>query len=529
MNEEYIDEIQMYNDEIETLIKADSSIIEIISYEWQRVHGFINTIANKLDKEWLCWSTILGLRRYNKREGTYQTEKDCDEIGVLEYFFNSEEEIILILEDFHPYIDRNSSTYDIDIVRYLREISRDSNDKHLILFQPIKVIPSELSKEIGLVEIGLPGRDTIRTIVEDVVLKKYSVEKEEITDKLLEAALGLTIMEAELAFSKAIIMEGMLTENEIPIIINEKEKIIKQDGLLEYYHPKDTLKNIGGLDNLKDWIRKRRGAYSQIARDFGLSIPKGILLLGIPGCGKSLTAKAVAKDWNFPLLRFDLGKVFGGIVGESEKNIRRALDIAKTISPCVLWIDEIEKGFSGVSSSGATDGGTTSRIFGTFLTWMQEKEEPVFVVATANDISLLPAELLRKGRFDEIFFVDLPSKKDRKSIFSIHLEKKGRDPEDFNLDVLVDRTDNFSGAEIEEIINDSLFLAFDCEKELGDEHILQAINNITPLSTTMAEMIENLRNWAGSRARYAGKSREYNLNKGGKVPKLKQEVNNPFI
>ena len=349
----------------------------------------------------------------------------------------------------------------------------------------------------------------------------------------MESALGLTVMEARLAFAKAIIQNRKLTEEEIPMIIAEKEQIIKKSGLLEYFHPKEYLTSVGGLDNLKEWIHKRGQAYSDDARAFGLNIPRGVLLLGIPGCGKSLTAKAIANEWKFPLLRFDLGKVFGGIVGESERNIRYALDVAKTISPCVLWIDEIEKGLSGSQSSGRTDGGTSARVFGTFLTWMQEKKEPVFVVATANDISSLPPELLRKGRFDEIFFVDLPSAKERENIFNIHLSNKKRDAKKLGLNMaeLVKKTEGFSGAEIEEVVNEALFNAYAAgQSDLQQENLLECISATSPLSRTMAETIANLRKWAEQRARMASKEKPEEVQElGEEVPKLPQEYRNPFI
>nr|WP_239582826.1 AAA family ATPase [Bacillus tianshenii] len=300
--------------------------------------------------------------------------------------------------------------------------------------------------------------------------------------------------------------------------------------MLEYYHPNESLSNIGGLDNLKDWIEERGNAYSQEAREYGLNLPKGVLLLGVPGCGKSLTAKAISRSWNFPLLRFDLGKVFGGLVGESERNIREALDVAKAISPCILWIDEIEKGLSGVQSSGSSDGGTTSRVFGTFLTWMQEKKEPVFVIATANNIGLMPPELLRKGRFDEIFFVDLPTVEERMNIYEIHINNKGRNPREFDLEQIATKSFGFSGAEIEEVLNESLFRAFNQGRDVTTEDILYSIGQICPLSKTMSETITGLRKWASARARLASsRAGEEFLQSEEKVPKLKQEISNPFL
>ncbi|PEQ91724.1 AAA family ATPase [Bacillus sp. AFS006103] len=518
-----------YSNNIELSIRSGSSIIEVVSYEWQRVHGFINKVSKELQREWILWSRMSGLQIWGEN-GLEEYRSNCgrpnDPLDVLEYFTKSNERVILILEDFHPFMEKSH-----EVRRQLREFVRTSIHKTIILSQPFKYVPEELIKDIEVIEIGLPGKETILTILEKVV-EEQKIGEYQPSDKLIESALGLTVMEAERAFTKAAIKYGGLTEGAIPVITSEKENIIKKSGLLEYFHPEEslTLSNIGGLDNLKDWIEKRGNAYSKSAREFGLNLPKGVLLLGVPGTGKSLTAKAIAKSWNFPLLRFDLGKVFGGIVGESERNIREALDVAKAISPCVLWIDEIEKGFSGIQGSGSSDGGTTSRVFGTFLTWMQEKKEPVFVIATANDISLLPPELLRKGRFDEIFFVDLPSKEERKNIFEIHIKNKKRNPNHFYLDELAGNTVGFSGAEIEEAINEALFNAFNNGEEVTTDDLLISIKRICPLSKTMSETIASLRKWAEARARLAGSSHygEENI-EDKQVPRLKQEIRNPFI
>ncbi len=515
-------------EKLELLIKSDSKIIQIVSYEWQRVQGYVNHVSKALNMNWYSWCRIKGLSRWDKNTSSLVVEDSemTDPINVLRFFDERNDPILLILEDFHPYLKENN----FEIIRYLRNISRTTLNKAIILSQPVKRIPEDLSKELSLIEVGLPTKETLSVIVENILNDDYPNIKFDITDKLLSSALGLTVMEANLAFRKAINKNNRLTDNEIPLIIEEKESVIKKSGLLEYYHPKDSLNSIGGLENLKSWVETRGRAFDKSARDFGLSTPKGVLLLGIPGCGKSLTAKVIAKTWNFPLLRFDLGKVFGGIVGESERNIREALEVARALSPCVLWIDEIEKGLSGVQSSGATDGGTTSRVFGTFLTWMQEKEEPVFVVATANDISLLPPELLRKGRFDEIFFVDLPSKHERQNIFKIHLQKKDRDPDNFDIEYLADISQGFTGAEIEQIINDALFIAFNENRDLELHDMETCIKDTCPLSKTMSENIQNLRKWAKVRARMASiQDNEPVVIVKDDTPKLKQEAKNPFI
>jgi SpoVK/Ycf46/Vps4 family AAA+-type ATPase len=298
-------------------------------------------------------------------------------------------------------------------------------------------------------------------------------------------------------------MARKLGEEEIPIILSEKEQAIRKSGLLEYYRAQEQFEDIGGLNLLKDWLRKRTSAFGDKAKAFGLPSPKGALLLGVQGCGKSLCAKAVASLWRLPLLRLDVGKVFSDLVGSSERNVREAIKVAESVAPAILWVDEIEKAFAGTQSSSFSDAGTTARVFGTFLTWLQEKEASVFVIATANNIQTLPPELLRKGRLDEIFFVDLPTRAERATVFAIHLRRRDRKPEDFDLDCLAAASEGFSGAEIEEAIISALYDVFDAGGQLTTEALLKSLNETVPLSTTMKEEIDGLRKWAEGRARKA--------------------------
>jgi ATP-dependent 26S proteasome regulatory subunit len=518
------------SNEIELLVKSKANVIEVVSYEDKRVLGFVNQAAKTLNMAWYVWNEVNGLSRFDMRTKKFEKEDDIsDYLEILNFFTNDlENNAILVLQDFHHILRRE----DAKILRKIREILQDKsiNNKVVILSMPIKCVPDDLSKELSIIEVGLPDLKVLRTIATSC-LNEYDINQYEIEDAVLEAGLGLTIMEAELAFSKAIIEHKKLDKTSIPFIVKEKESIIKKTGLLEYYHSSTKLGDVGGLENLKDWISKRERSFTAEAKEFGVDTPKGIMLLGVPGCGKSLTAKAVARSWNYPLLRFDIGKVFGGIVGESEHNVRKALDIAKAIAPCVLWIDEIEKGLSGVQSSGRTDGGTTSRVFGTLLTWMQEKMEPVFVIATANNINELPPELMRKGRFDEVFFVDLPSVEERKKIFQIHIESRRREAKKFDLDTLAKETKGFSGSEIEECVKEGLQTAFSENKDLTDVYILKAIKETVPLSITMGEGLRKLREWAKFRARKAsnGAVEDIDMEKSKVIPKLKSEINNPFI
>jgi SpoVK/Ycf46/Vps4 family AAA+-type ATPase len=315
-------------------------------------------------------------------------------------------------------------------------------------------------------------------------------------------------MEAENVFAKSLIEKHKF---DVDVILGEKEQIIRKSGILEYYPFNENIGDVGGLDLLKGWMEKRTVAFTEKARDFGLPSPRGVLLLGVQGCGKSLSAKAIGSLWRLPLLRLDVGRIFAGIVGSSEENMRKAIRVAESVAPCLLWLDELEKGFSGTQSSGMSDGGTTSRVFGTFLTWMQDKKAPAFVVATSNDVTSLPPELLRKGRFDEIFFIDLPAHEERKQIFIIHLRKRKRNPDDFDLDRLAESTPGFSGAEIEAVVVDALYDAFDETRELTTDSIVAAAAHTVPLAMTMQERIEGLREWAKTRARDASSAHSEDL------------------
>ncbi len=297
--------------------------------------------------------------------------------------------------------------------------------------------------------------------------------------------------------------KGRLDGEALEIVAAEKQQIIRKSGLLEFYASDEALSTVGGLDTLKEWLRKRVRAFGPEARAFGLPEPKGILLVGVQGCGKSLVAKSVANSWRLPLLRLDVGALFSSLVGSSEQNLRNAIKLAESIAPVVLWVDEIEKGFSGVGSSNVSDAGTAARVFGSFITWLQEKNAPVFVIATANDVRALPPELVRKGRFDEIFFVDLPSAVERQEIWRIHLLKRNRNPADFDLNQLAMASDRLSGAEIEQAVIAGLYDAFDAGRPLQMDDLLNVLQETVPLSTMMSEEIDALRAWAERRARPA--------------------------
>jgi ATP-dependent 26S proteasome regulatory subunit len=512
------------------LIKAKFGIIQIISHETLRVHGLVADAAIDNKKKWFIWDQVLGLREW-KSNGfvAVNVEDSWQPQPTLDWFeAKSGKDAILILEDFHVFLQGNNDK----IIRRLRNIAFSKfADRTLILCQPFLLLPKELEKEVHIIDLALPEVAQL-TDIYNMVRHDYHLEPNEPDAALIQAALGLTIMEAHRAFSQAVAQTKQLTSAEVSIIISEKEQIIKKSGFLEYYHPKVGMKDIGGLENLKDWLKKRGRGFNIEAEKFGLKPPRGVLLLGIPGTGKSLAAKAIGSEWQFPLLRLDMGRIFGGIVGESERNIRQALQVVEALSPSILWIDEIEKGLSGVQSSGASDGGTTSRVLGTFLTWMQEKQKPVFVVATANDISKLPPELLRKGRFDELFFVDLPQQKARIEIFKIHLSNINREDSFSEVDLaqLSEITIGYSGAEIEESIKEALFEAYDMGEDLAVEHIIAAVKATYPLSKIMSEAIKDMRAWAKARAKFAAAEEVLETNQiEENIPRLAQEYQNPFI
>ena len=495
------------------MIRAYYPVLYLHSYEYYRTKQKIKGIVELLRREgkkvnYYQWDCVYGLVQILPDKTEKRIERMQNPLEVLAYILNSKksgEKNIFVLDDINNHIERD------EVKLMFRKIAEATNNNtHAIILSAIYRLPAELEKYITVLQIPLPKRNELGEVL-DIVAKQSKVElKTNLRNRLIDAALGMTSMEADLAYCLASVKDGF--DDKSPFTVSsEKEQIIRKSGILDYFPKNESLKDVGGMENLKEWLKKRQLAYDKEARDWGLKEPKGLLLLGVPGCGKSLIAKSIASSWNMPLLRLDVGKVFQGIVGSSEDNIRKAIATAEAVAPCVLWIDEIEKGLSGVQSSGATDGGVTSRIFSTILTWMQEKTAPVFVVATANNINQLPPELLRKGRFDEIFFVDLPSQKEKENIFSIHLQKNRQNVSSFALDILAQKAEGFNGAEIEECVKEAMFTAYVESQEsniapkLQMIHILDAIKNTVPLSKTMEKQITDLRKFAVSRAKNASK------------------------
>jgi hypothetical protein len=496
-------------DELDVLVRARYPLVYLVTSEEQRLEAILGQLAEVHGKALLGWSVTAGLERLGGGRGAPPPDEAKEPLAALAAVAKLPEPSLVVLRDFHPYLS------DPAVVRALRELAHDLKSTYttVVLLSPTLVIPPELEKELSVLDVPLPGyRDLLQLLKEIVgVLRegrraKVELSKED-ADQLIRAALGLTLSEAENAFAKAIAHDGRLSRDDVARVLEEKRQVIRKSGLLEYYPRDEQLRNVGGLDLLKTWLARRGAAFSDAARRFGLPEPKGLLLLGVQGCGKSLTAKAIAAQWSLPLLRLDLGRIFSGLVGSSEENLRRAIAVAESVAPVVLWIDEIEKGLAGIHGSGFSDGGVTARVAGTLLTWLQEKTGPVFVVATANRIEQLPPELLRKGRFDDIFFIDLPAQAERREIFEIHVRRRGRDPSLHDLDALAARAAGFSGAEIEQAVVSALYDAFAEGKELAPAHLEHAVQEALPLSTTMREEIARVREWARSRTRAASSAR----------------------
>jgi SpoVK/Ycf46/Vps4 family AAA+-type ATPase len=426
---------------------------------------------------------------------------------------------VVVFFDLHPWLGTPNQPADPQLVRQLRDLAQQYRDggqpRMLILVAPVLRIPTELENTVTVVDFPLPDQARLRELLVGMIeanraSRSVTIDLGEgpdaVIDALARGALGLTLSEAENAFARAMADDNRLDTHDIPVVLNEKRQIIRRSGVLEVVTSTLALSDIGGLANLKAWLVKRTGAWTAEAARYGLPAPKGALVTGVPGCGKSMTAKAMASAWSIPLIRLDIGKVFAGLVGASEENMRKALDTAEAIAPCVLWIDEIEKGFA--SASGERDSGTSARVFGSFLTWMQERSKPVFVIATANDISRLPPEFMRKGRFDEIFFIDLPTRAERVDIFRLHLDSRlaaGPDLGAFEvgdalLAELADATEGFTGSEIEQAVVSACFDAFDGRRHLAVDDLRHAIATTVPLSVTQAEDITALRSWASLRA-----------------------------
>ena len=506
----------MFVRKISNLIRARFPYIYITTYEEDRVTALIRQTVRepkliKFPRELYIWTQTAGFVNDETDEVVSGT---VNPTSALDFIQKHDKDSIFIFYDLHVNFGLRNRAPDYELVRKLRDLvavlKTSQVRKNVFFIAPEMVIPDTLQKDITICDFPLPSVEEIKKKLNLMLAQNKKVKtdnlSEEDKDKLCKAALGLTLQEAENAFALAMVNDGKIDVSDLKIIMNEKMQVIKKTGILEFVQSDLSIDDIGGLDNLKSWLKKRNNSWSENAKKYCLPAPKGVLITGVPGCGKSLTAKAMSAIWQLPLLRLDLSKIFSGLVGSSEENMRRAISTAEAVSPSILWVDEIEKGLSGVNSS--NDSGVSSRIFGQFLTWMQEKEAPVFVIATANNINNLPPELLRKGRFDEIFFVDIPTLRERAEIFKLHLSKRLKNEavaKSINLCdelyfKLAEMTEGFIGAEIEQVVISALYEAFFENRELLVQDLEKTIHNTVPLSTTQKEQILALRAWANVRA-----------------------------
>lgn len=492
--------------EIESYIRAGYPAVVITTAEEDRSLTMCKSISLSLGKEFKYWSLTRGFQTEVKNYDAMTSSElsreihseiniknqETDPIKVLERALDTKSSVgmVFAILDFHPFCKTPN------VWRRAKDLFKIAKSRGITyIFVSAKFeVPEELKREVIITSLPLPTREELHKVLQRLA-ESFKIPLPTNSYVYVEAALGLTLNEAENAFATSLAQTGTF---DVKTINHVKEKTICNGGLLECKSSNETLDSIGGLKTFTSWAEKRFLAFSPEAKEYGIPAPKGTLLIGVPGSGKSLSAKALANLWQKPLLKLDIGKLFGSLVGETESNTRQALAIAEAMAPCILWIDEVEKGLAGIQSSGRTDSGVTSRAFGTILTWLQEKEAPVFVIATANNVSQLPPEFLRKGRFDEIFFVDIPTFEERKEIFAIQLKKYKRNPEEFELNTLAENSDKFTGAEIEQAIVDALYNTWSSDnKSLTTESIMFALSSISPMaaSGSASEQIQSIRTW----------------------------------
>jgi ATP-dependent 26S proteasome regulatory subunit len=502
----------VFRETLVELIRARHPVLLVETHEGDRVIAAVEAVASSPElrrpRRVVAYTVSKGLHAPG------QQGKPTAPDAALAEATKAQEPTIFVFFDLHHFLGAQGRPAEAMMVRAVQDAAtafRTGEVPHtLVIVSPGLTLPADLEKEVTVLDLPLPTAGEIEGVLDEIIgANAASIVVDLSPDdrqRLIQAAQGLTLGEAENAFARAIASDRRLDASDIALVLDEKRQTIRKSGLLEFISSEGSMNDVGGLENLKKWLDKRNGSWLPEAQRWSIPAPKGVLITGIPGCGKSLTATCMATLWGLPLLRLDVGRVFSGLVGSSEQNMRGALRLAEAVSPSILWIDEIEKGFG---SSGSGDSGTSQRVFGTFLTWMQEKKNPVFVIATANKIDALPPEFLRKGRFDEIFFVDLPTKEERVHIWRIQLEKRLTDSSeasgDFaitedSLGYLAQQTEGFSGAEIAEAVVSACFEAFSERRRLNEKDLSRAITNTVPLSVTQAEQINGIREWASKRA-----------------------------
>lgn len=481
-------------DEIRLYLRARVALIVLVTVEEQRAIQILDEVRKSRDpdSDLVTWDIA---DRFESKAGRRLPDAADPSVAldkIRELVHGApERRDLYVLKDFHEFWTR-----DPRVRRKLRNLAHRLiyTGASLVVTTPSRSVPSELADDAVLVDVPLPDSAALRDELETLIGGTSGVNTHLTTHgraRLAQAALGLTTAQAKRAFAKAIVRDEVLDDRDIDAVLQEKKAVIRQSQALEFYAAGETPDDLGGLEILKTWLTLREDAFGQEAADYGLPAPKGIALIGIPGTGKSLTAKMIGGLWRMPLLRLDTGALFGSLVGESEERVQQALRLAETVAPCVLWIDELEKALA----TGDTDSGTSQRVLGAVLTWMQEKTLPVFVVATANDVAALPPEALRRGRFDEVFFLDLPTEEERREIIAVHLSKRRRDPGQFEVHHLARLSDGYTGAELEQAIIDAMYQAFADRRDIHTGDVELAIERAVPVSKSQREAIENLRSW----------------------------------
>lgn len=488
-----------FSTDFELLLRARYSLIYIPTREEERVEGAIALCAKQGNRSLYIWDFVDGYQG-NPNDAGFGKRNPVQALELIEKLPTSVA-AVFVLRDFHRFLD------DVAVARKLKNLARllKSQPKNVVLLSPLITIPDDLSEVLTVMDFPLPNGTEIRLELERLMGATGRSLESRVLDDLVRSCQGLSMERIRRVLARAIATHGELQPDDVDLILEEKRQTIRQTQILDFYPATEQISDIGGLDNLKEWLLRRGGSFSEKARQYGLPYPRGLLLVGIQGTGKSLTAKAIAHHWHLPLLRLDVGRLFAGLVGESESRTRQMIQLAEALAPCILWIDEIDKAFAGMDGRG--DSGTTSRVFGTFITWLAEKVSPVFVVATANNIEALPPEMLRRGRFDEIFFVGLPSQDERKEIFSVHLGRlRPHNLKSYDLDRLAYETPDFSGAEIEQILVEAMHIGFSQNRDFTSEDVLEAASQIIPLARTAQEQIQALQRFAADgKARLASR------------------------
>ena len=494
-----------------SLVRAACSELNMAVFEWTIADGLVRSGANAPAMPAADLQTRINAARHATDPGAPDSNKSAiyntaDPVQALANLEAMTLEAVFVLKDFHRHLDSPV------VVRRLRDVGQkfSANRRTLILTAPSIQMPPELASLVEFLDLPLPDADRLRDLIRETYTRmsgtltlKLQLDAPGV-DAMAANLRGLTEEEAERAISQSLVARYALVPACITDVLEAKKALLKRSEMLEFVDASDNMASVGGLENLKSWLAQRRNSWDPQARQFGLDPPKGVIILGVQGCGKSLCARAVAGEWKLPLVKFDTAAVYDKYIGETEKRIQKVFRVAEGLAPCVLWIDELEKVFAGSGpDSASADAGVSSRLLASFLSWMQERKAPVFVAATCNNVTVLPPELIRKGRFDELFFVDLPNAAERKQIFSIQLTKRKRNPADYDLDRVAAAAKGFSGAEIESAVQTALYAAFARKQELSAEDLLTALSSTVPLSITRAEEIAELRAWAKTRAVWA--------------------------